>query len=74
MLGVVWQWCADVGHEAERSGDGLRIEGTDRLHRYHRGRSFHAEHPFAASESEDWSMPTERGEDIGVRPARSLIR
>lgn len=77
LLGVVWQWCADVGYEAERSGDGLRTPGPDpkdRLHRHHRGVSFFPEHPLASSESEDWSPPTNRSEDIGVRPARALVR
>jgi serine/threonine protein kinase/formylglycine-generating enzyme required for sulfatase activity len=77
MHGNVAEWCRDQRgrYGNERAGDGARPEVEDRTrNRVYRGGSFIGPAAYARSADSSGYAPLFRNDDLGVRPARLLVR
>ena len=73
--GNVWEWCLDeygITPVRPREGDGLRLRTDDTGTKCFRGGSFRRTSIFARSAMRGSASPSQRGDEVGFRPARAL--
>jgi serine/threonine protein kinase/formylglycine-generating enzyme required for sulfatase activity len=79
MLGNVWNWCQERSKPYVTSNTGRSIEDLEDIYsitptdgRVLRGGSFSSQAVLVRSASRRWVVPANRGDNVGLRPARTF--
>ena len=75
MHGNVWEWCRDQKCDYLNSTvdkDGLRVSAESQEERVIRGGCFARDAAYARSAFRNYGLPEQKGNDLGIRPARRI--